>query len=438
MRPAACLLRATALLLLLLRPAAAAAPRSLAVAPFENHTSDPQMTPLGRGLAEMLITDLAQVAGLQVVERSRLAEIQQELQLQQSAWADPASAAKLGKGVGASFILVGSLAAVAPTMRIDARIVDVQSGKVKFARSASGPTAEFFLLEKEIAQGLLADLGVAPTAREQAALGRVATESFDATLAWSQGLEAIDKGAIEEAAAALQAALEADDRFAPATQALERLRARLSDLDRQSASQGDQRLVALMKKVDELVRSGGPWDGLATDLGPFLGLGADPKTARAAVTLGGRIAGVKVPETVTMGAYPGAATVNEWAMATLTMGLWSLGRDAELLTWGEAFLKRYPNSVWVAAVRTYVKLALDRIGKAEKARAELPRIRAEAWSYVDQNQCGGEPDPARRIAACRRFIDTAQSLHIPRTSSRIRPGFRAFAGSRPAEFPDQG
>ena len=132
------LLSLTLLTLSPLTAALAAAP-TLAITYFDNNTQDSAFDPLGRGLADMLITDLNGLEGLQVVERSRLNELLAELKLADSGFIDPKTAATMGKGLGARFVLTGSFAAVQPDMRIDARIVEVQSGKVIDSRQVTGP-----------------------------------------------------------------------------------------------------------------------------------------------------------------------------------------------------------------------------------------------------------------------------------------------------------
>ena len=83
--------------------AALAAPRppTVAVSYFDNNTGQAEMAPLAKGLADMLITDLAAVPGIQIVEREKLNQALAELQLSRSRFIDPATAQKLGRGLAA-------------------------------------------------------------------------------------------------------------------------------------------------------------------------------------------------------------------------------------------------------------------------------------------------------------------------------------------------
>ena len=168
----------------MLLPIPARASHTVALTYFDNHSGDPSFDALGHGLADMLITDLSELSTLRIVERSRLNDIMEELELSESSFVDPSTAAKLGQGLGATLIVTGSFTTIAPQMRIDARVVHVASGEVASPKSRA--PEEFFLLER-LALALAEQAGATITFREQARLGPVATESFDAFSEWSMG-----------------------------------------------------------------------------------------------------------------------------------------------------------------------------------------------------------------------------------------------------------
>lgn len=376
----------------------------LAVAAFDNHSADPAFDPLGRGLADMLITDLGAVASLTVVERGRLQAVQDELALQQSIWADPSTAAQVGKGVGASLIVVGSITSIEPTVRLDARVLDVATAQVRGVATATGTKADFFLLEKELAQGLLTALDLAATARERAQLGRVATESFDALLRYSQALEALDRGRIDEAKAKIEAALEADDRFDRAANVLTELGKRLAELDRKRATAQDERLSALLARIDALEKSGGPYDPLQTEVMAAMSAAATPKEARVAALLTGRLLDLKLPEALRIGGPTGHMSLTEWALCTHAMSLHWLGRWSEFLANGEACLERYPTGTYGPAIQPMMQRVVAELDKARSGRAQVPAARAEAMLEMWKTRCRGELRPRERLASCERWI----------------------------------
>ncbi|MDP6945075.1 MAG: CsgG/HfaB family protein, partial [Myxococcota bacterium] len=69
----------------------------IAVSYFANTSKKPELEPLKKGIAEMLITDLSVSKDIRLVERSRLNDVMKELDLQASKFVDKKTAAKIGK-----------------------------------------------------------------------------------------------------------------------------------------------------------------------------------------------------------------------------------------------------------------------------------------------------------------------------------------------------
>src|SRR5947208_5938937 len=62
---------------------------------------------VGKGIADMLITDMAQNPNLRVVERERIQSLLVEQQLTKAGTIDPQTAIKLGKIIGAQYMITG-------------------------------------------------------------------------------------------------------------------------------------------------------------------------------------------------------------------------------------------------------------------------------------------------------------------------------------------
>jgi TolB-like protein len=84
---------------------------------------------LKKGLAEMLITDVSGDPSITVVERNRLEEVIKELELQQTAKIDAATAQRVGKLLGAQYLVTGSLISQKASGRLDAHVVRVETGE---------------------------------------------------------------------------------------------------------------------------------------------------------------------------------------------------------------------------------------------------------------------------------------------------------------------
>jgi TolB-like protein len=254
-----CLAVLAVVLGLVLAPAAAAA-RTIAIAYFDNNTGKADLDPLRKGLADMLITDLGNVSSLQIVERDKLNQVLEELKLSNSKFIDPRTAQKLGKGLAAEFIMTGSYVLGGDSLRIDARVVEVKSGKVAASEKVEGKKDEFFALEKDLVDLLIKTLDVKLSSGERGKLRSNATQSFDAWQKYSAGLDAKDRGDDAEARRLFQAALDADPSYRAARTATERLKvifqrddaARAAEIDK-SWKALDPRAAGFPKKVDELL-----------------------------------------------------------------------------------------------------------------------------------------------------------------------------------------
>jgi TolB-like protein len=193
----------------------------VAVMEFTSAAKDPELEALGKGLQSMVTTDLAQVQSLKVVERQRLRDVEAELKLGRSAAVDPKTAAKIGKLAGASHLFGGSFTVVGDKMRIDGRLVAVQSGEVLLAEQIAGEKALFFELEQQLVKRVIDTIGVKLQPKEKAALARPHTADFQAFKKFSDGIQAFDDGKVELALKALNEATAIDKDFKLASLTLE-------------------------------------------------------------------------------------------------------------------------------------------------------------------------------------------------------------------------
>lgn len=209
------------------RAAAGTSPaKTLAVAYFENRSEETQWQPLAKGFADMLVTDLSGTDGLTVVERDRLQAVLAELDLGKGKFVDPKTARKLGKGLGASHVLVGAFQVLGGKLRVDARAVDVESGAVAFAAEHTGAADDVFAIEAQLAEKLRSGLGL-PARSVKLAAPRV---SADDLRAYGSGLDALDEGRIDEARRILGGLAVQRPDFEQARRGLDRLSERIRDL----------------------------------------------------------------------------------------------------------------------------------------------------------------------------------------------------------------
>jgi TolB-like protein len=176
---------------------------TVAVLYFDYSGQNADLSVLRKGLAQMLISDLSAVDGIRLVERDRLEEILNELKLGQTAKIDPQSAAKVGKLLGARYMVLGGYFDLMQTLRADARVVEVESGKVVQSIGAAGKPDEFLTVEQKLCEGLTKILQTkatplpqtpdapAPTKKPPAPPKQLRTST---ALRYSKALHAIDRG----------------------------------------------------------------------------------------------------------------------------------------------------------------------------------------------------------------------------------------------------
>ena len=196
-------MKALLLLTLLAVPALAVEPKVVMVLYFDNNTSDREYDVLQKGLADMLISDLAGVDGLKVVEREKLQALLGELKLQRTSYFDPKTASKIGKGVGARYAITGSITELSPAMRLDVRLIDISSQKVEKAEQVVGTKEQFFELEQQLVKKFVASLGLKLPDES-----RAGEADLDSALSYSKALDFTDRGDLKSASDAMSKAVE--------------------------------------------------------------------------------------------------------------------------------------------------------------------------------------------------------------------------------------
>ena len=198
---------------------AAGSPRTVAVLPLSFSGSDSSLRPLGRGLAELLATDLARSSQLTVLERARIQAVLDELALQQSAQTDTATNVRAGRILRAGRLVQGAILQLDESrLRVDAAVVDVPTTQVQGVAQESDELEQLFALEKRIALDLFDELGVTLTVAERNAIEQRPTRSLAAFLAYSRGLAAEDERRYDDASRFYRDATRLDPGFGEALQ----------------------------------------------------------------------------------------------------------------------------------------------------------------------------------------------------------------------------
>jgi TolB-like protein len=201
---------------------------TLAVLYFRNTTARPELDPLEKGLAVMLITDLAKVKEIRVVERAQLQALVEELQLSTSGLVAADTAPRVGQLLGARFIVGGELGALPPEqIAIATNLVEMPQTTLLGNPTRSGYLDDLLRLEKELVFDIIRLLQIELTPEQIEELQKPITRDLKALMLFFQGIQSSDQGAYEEAADHYRDALQRDpglDQAQAAVVELERLR----------------------------------------------------------------------------------------------------------------------------------------------------------------------------------------------------------------------
>ena len=202
----------------------------IAVMPFENGGSYGQdkenFEALEKGIAGMLISELAQNPAARIVDRSSVQRLLDEQNLGKDGRADAATAAKIGKLVGARYMVMGSFVDLYGRFRVDARIVDVETSEiVKVVRSDPKyeKREELFKLLQTVAERLMAETKLPALTAEMSRAVRARNVPTEALTYYSRALLYQDRGDKAKAAEFYKKATDVFPDYAEAIEGLKKI-----------------------------------------------------------------------------------------------------------------------------------------------------------------------------------------------------------------------
>lgn len=162
---------------------------------FENTTQKFEYDWMRKGIADMLMTDIKKSDQIEVVERENLERVLQEHKLVLSGLTDPSQVFRVGRLLKANKLVYGSYIIMDETIRLDARITDVETGKIAQSINVSGRVRDLFSLEKKLAEKIFTHL----TLKTPSEIEIQETDSFEALKTYYEGISLLDGGEVEKA-----------------------------------------------------------------------------------------------------------------------------------------------------------------------------------------------------------------------------------------------
>lgn len=200
----------------------------IAVLPFDNAGSYGQdkenFDALQRGIAGMLISELSANPAARVVERERIQQLLDEQRLADSGRVDARTAARIGKLVGARYVVTGSFIDFYGDFRLDIRLVNVETSEIVKSEKEQARRDHLFDIIRNAATHLMRETNLPPlprAAQERQSSRQVPTEALTY---YSRALLYQDRGDRPKAVEMYRKAIEVFPDYAEARDGLQRVR----------------------------------------------------------------------------------------------------------------------------------------------------------------------------------------------------------------------
>ncbi len=187
---------------------------AIAVLPFANMSDDPCQEYFSDGITEDLITNLSKISRLSVTARNTVFTYKgKAVNVQQ-----------VGKELGVTHVLEGSVRKAGSRVRITAQLIDVATGNHVWAERYDRELLDIFEVQDEITRHIVEALNVGLLDGEQARVWRQSTENAEAYDYFLQGrhrwMSTGTRQGLIQARLLLEQAVALDGNFAPALVAL--------------------------------------------------------------------------------------------------------------------------------------------------------------------------------------------------------------------------
>ncbi len=198
--------------------------KTVAVMEFDNFSIgeyQEKLGPIGKGLADFFEHDFSKISDIAVVERDKINFVLKELELQKSGAVDQATAVKVGKLLGAQFMIFGSITQLDDkNTRMVVRVVSVETSEIVASVDKEGKP-EYSKMEKALVEELAAKMDVKVSDETKSIIQEGGTGDASATTFYAKGLEYMDLYDYTKAYEYFKKAYDLDNQFAEAKRKME-------------------------------------------------------------------------------------------------------------------------------------------------------------------------------------------------------------------------
>ncbi len=353
---------------------------SIAVLPFNNLSGDPAQEYFSDGITEEIITALSKVPKFLVIARNSTFTYKGK----------PVKVQQVSQELGVRYVLEGSVQKAGDKVRINAQLIDAQTGNHLWAERYDRNLQDLFAVQDEITQKIITAMQVKLTEGEQVQAAARSTNNLEAYLKYLQARDLLNRGNTQSNALAKQMAQEAialDPRFASAYYVLARTAFNEAWQETGKSPQDSlEKSIELLQKAIALVATNAEAHSL---LGWIFSMNRqhdkavaegekavalDPNSAESHLNFGkiltfaGRYE-ASIPE------YQAAIRLNpippSYYLYSLGMSYALTRQYDEAITWCEKAVGRGPNSLFA---RVFMAAVYSLAGRDEQARIEAAEV----------------------------------------------------------------
>jgi TolB-like protein/Tfp pilus assembly protein PilF len=182
---------------------AEASAKSIAVLPFENLSDDKQNMYFADGVQDQILTNLARVADLRVISHTTVRQYKSGV---------PRNLREIGKQLGVTHILEGSVQRAGDRIRIAAQLIDARTDSQIWAQTYDRTAADLFTIQSELAESIVAQLQAKLSPEQKADIEARPTQDLVAFELYLRAKQIVDSYTIaRDVRAALLSALQSLD-----------------------------------------------------------------------------------------------------------------------------------------------------------------------------------------------------------------------------------
>jgi TolB-like protein/Tfp pilus assembly protein PilF len=163
--------------------------KSIAVLPFENLSDDKQNTYFADGVQDQILTNLGRVSELRVISHTTVRQYKS---------GEPRNLREIGRQLGVTHILEGSVQRAGDRLRIAAQLIDARTDSQVWAETYDRTAADLFAIQSELAESIVAQLQAKLSPEQKADIEARPTQDLVAFELYLRAKQIVDSYLIAE------------------------------------------------------------------------------------------------------------------------------------------------------------------------------------------------------------------------------------------------